>query len=162
MKLHTIVFTYCRHGFCVPFYPTDIPTMCDNVYEPGVDFVYVPYTRSGGKYSDLIKDMSQFALLLNQPLATCDLPVDQLLCHYYLPPCGNVTHYEPPTAVCPEVCNIFVEQCPNEWVAALDVFKQSGQVYIEDGLQFINCSSPGQHLAPLPYCCTDAGLNISK
>ena len=157
-----ISINHDRYGFCVPFYPDDNPTVCDNVYEPGIDYVYVPYTRSGGKYGTLIGDMAQFGPLFFQSLATCDLPVDQLLCHYYLPPCGNVTHYEPPTAVCPEVCTIFVEQCPNEWAAVVQYFKQSGQVVIESGLQFINCSSPGQYLAPLPHCCTDAGLNISK
>ena len=146
----------------MPFYPARTPTICDDFYRPGIDYVYVPHTRSQGSYARLIRDMAQFGTLLIQPLMTCDLPVNRLLCHFYLPPCGNVTHFQPPTAVCPEQCRAITEQCPEEWAIALDYYARAGSIIEMEGLQLIDCNFPGELLAPLPYCCTDAGINISK
>ena len=113
-----------RYGSCVPFYPTSSPTVCDDIYETGIDYVYVPHTRSRGNDARLIGDIAEFGPLFLQPLATCDLPVERILCHFYLPPGGNVTHFRPPTAMCPEVCNAMTEQCPDEWATIIDYILQ--------------------------------------
>ena len=124
--------------------------------------MYVPNSRSQGSFARIIRDMSQYGPVLIGPLDTCDLPTDELLCHFYLPPCGNATHFQPPTSVCPDVCNAIRHHCPEQWATVVDYYKQAGPIITSEGLEFIECNFPGKHLAPLPHCCSDIGLNISK
>ena len=152
----------CRYGVCVPFYPTVAPTVCDNVYKAGVDYVYVPKNRSRGSPSRLIRDIAQYGPFLLESLLDCLEPAQRLLCHFYLPPCGNVTHFHPPTTVCSETCRAIFQLCPEEWASIEDRFRENDALINTEGLQLINCDFPGKHLAPLPHCCSNLGLNICE
>ena len=157
------LYLHGRYGPCVPFYPSNDDSPCIGLYETGVDYVYVPNTRNEGSLAQVIDDMTEFGLRLIQPLLDCaPVEIERLLCHYYHPPCGNATHFQPPTAVCPEVCNATRQMCPNEWATVVNNFLVA-EIYINlRGLQFINCEFPGQHLPPFPHCCVDFGFNISE
>ena len=146
---------------CVPFYPTVSETVCDDVYEAGVDYVFVPANRSRGSFFRLIRDFAEYGPYLLDALKDCFEPAKRLLCHYYLPPCGNVTHFQPPTAVCPEQCRSVFKLCPEEWAAVESRFKENIVIISSVGLELIDCDFPGRHLSPLPHCCSDLGLNIS-
>ena len=76
-------------------------------------------------------------------------PITRVICYHYFPPCGNVTHFKPPNALCRDICDYIIERvCPLTFmIAALN-------------LQFINCSRPGFALGSLPHCCSDAGIRI--
>ena len=161
-KVFELTVVTHRYGVCVPFYPTISSTLCDSVYEPGVDYVYVPKNRSRGSYPRLIRDIARYGFFLLEPLARCFEPARQLLCHFYLPPCGNVTHFKPPSAVCSEQCWAVSQMCPEEWAAIEDRFRENDVIIATEGLQLINCDFPGKHLSPLPHCCSDLGLNTCE
>ena len=147
---------------CVPFYPALAPTVCDSVYKAGVDYIYVPKNRSRGSYYRLIRDVGRYGPFLIEPLLNCFEPARQLLCHFYFPPCGNVTHFHPPTSVCSEECKTISQMCPEEWASIVERFNENDAIIATEGLQLINCDFPGKHLAPLPHCCSDLGLNICE
>ena len=124
--------------------------------------MFIPANRSRGSYSRLIRDIAQYGPFLLEALVNCFEPARRLLCHYYLPPCGNVTHFHPPTAVCPDQCRAIPKLCPEEWAAVELRFNENNALLITEGLQLIDCEFPGKHLFPLPHCCSDLGLNTSE
>lgn len=82
------------------------------------------------------------------------------VCYYYFPPCGNITHFEPPQALCEDVCRLLTEDiCQEEWERTVEVtntvFRENVETF---QLHLLNCSRPGSALDPLPYCCSDAGI----
>ena len=147
----------------MPFYPATTTSVCDDLYEIGVDTVYVPNNRVRGRFSRLIADIALYGPHL-LTIEKCYEPARRVLCHFFLPPCGNVTVFQPPTTVCPKQCKLIGELCPTEWAKVVDLFSANHIALSESGLQLIDCNSPGKYLSPLPYCCSDidVGLNISK
>ena len=88
-------------------------------------------------------------------------PAIRTLCYYFFPPCGNITHFEPPNAVCQDVCfNLANDICNKEWRQTVEFLMGFEDFLIRNMIQFINCSNPGASLDPLPYCCSDAGVVI--
>lgn len=78
-------------------------------------------------------------------------------CYYYYPPCGNITHFTPPNALCQDVCNyLTTDLCSGDWVFALNSLSLSGI-----GLQLLNCSQLDVALGSMSHCCSDAGINIT-
>ena len=86
----------------------------------------------------------------------CNREVQLILCHYFLPPCGNSTVFEPLTSVCEDICNYFHDLCPE---IIKDVSNYLNQRYNQT---LINCSNTGEGIEPLPHCCSDVGINIRK
>ncbi|CAI8036667.1 Scavenger receptor cysteine-rich domain superfamily protein [Geodia barretti] len=150
-----------RYGVRVPFYTISSPTPCDDLYEPGVDYIYVPLSRSKGIYSRLIKDIAAYGHFLLEDLVECYEIARRVLCRYYFPPSGNVTHFHPPVSVCPEQCRLIEQLCPEEWASVVKRFQDNDAIISGQGLQLIECDFPGRHLSPLPHCCSDLGLNTS-
>ena len=151
-----------RYGSCVPFQPGEFETICDDFYEPGIDYVYVPTNRSGGIFSELIRQTTMYGQLLLVPLQECRDIALRVLCHYYLPPCGKNKQFHAPTAVCSEQCRIISQLCPNEWAMIVEQFEINSVVVERVGLQLIDCDVPGRHLTPLPHCCSVLNLTIRK
>ena len=142
---------HCRFGYCKLFQSENHGTLCDALYTPEVDYVY---TKWGTNVNSLDIDIHTNALL---PGITswCIESVIKIWCHIFLPSCGNSSVFKPPTSVCKETCNYVKEKCDNMW----NIF----ELYIKnttDVLTPINCSNTGEHLDPLPYCCSDVGIDL--
>ena len=88
--------------------------------------------------------------------------VREVLCHYYLRPCGNATVFELPTSVCEDVCKHLENLCP-EVVREIDIFFETNkEILAPYGLTMINCSNTGDYLPPIHHCCTSLGIDIRK
>ena len=137
-------------------------TDCDDIYEPEVDFVYIPNNRSGGNFSTLIRYLSEYSESLLKSLTECREIATRVLCHYYLPPCGKGKNFHSPTAVCTNECKAISQLCPNEWDMRVELFSLNDIAIASVGMQLIDCDFPGKHLTPLPHCCSDLNISISK
>ena len=128
----------------------EFPTyICNGILRHGVDFVYIS--------NKLSSTQSNLSTTLNHKLQgfvsihdkDCVELVFRVMCHYYLPPCGNFTHPLPPTSLCQEECAHIQGSCPATWEAATIAFTDP---------PFINCEGTFDLLSPLPTCCTGAGI----
>ena len=148
-----LLHVHPRYGSCVPFSPYLLGTggiPCDEVYETGTDYVYInnaneslqPLNILGGIERELDDVFSDH---------DCTLSTMRMICHYYLPPCGNSTHFEPPTSVCSDACHQQSQMCPFHWT------------FIESrlGSNPLNCSYTDAVLNPLPHSCSDLGVYTS-
>ena len=152
---------FYRFGNCVPYNVSEGSNPCDALYTPGVDYVYLSYRRLGGKILSYREAIAQSAnLLFFKFQDECRDPALRILCHYYFPPCGNSTVFDPPTSVCMETCNYLRELCPNEWNDVETRFEEYHNIVSSYGAAFINCSNTGEYLNPLSYCCSDVGVDI--
>ena len=143
----------------MPFRARIQESLCDEFYTSGVDYVYIPNTRNRGRYSRLMSDIVLFGALLLRSLDRCYDVARRVICHFYLPPCGNSTHFAPPTSVCRNTCLTVAEMCGEEWDSVVALFDQNRIALQLDGTTFIDCADPGKHLYPIPYHCDD--LNIT-
>ena len=84
----------------------------------------------------------------------CQDLIRRVLCLYYYPPCGLNGTLTAPVSLCPEECSYVQHECLKLW-NDLEI------TLLETSLGFINCSSPGQRLKPLPHCCVDAGITMA-
>ena len=78
----------------------------------------------------------------------CRNQIYQIICKYYLSPCGSVPVYTPPSSICPEDCSAVQRECPAAWEAA--------QLGLKN-YNFISCDDSSAFLFPLPTCCTGLG-----
>ena len=130
-------------------FPADV---CNDQLRVGVDYVYVSNKLGGfqNSTSTLLNDkISSVKDIITTHEKDCVDQVFKLICYYYLPPCGNFTHFMQPPSLCEEECIYVMESCRATWQAAAIVFT--------DPL-FIDCSDTSHLLCPLPNCCTDAGI----
>ena len=151
------------YGNCVPFDTSTLPsrTPCDDLFQQGVDYVYIPYTRTGGDLRSYLRFLVDIDIAFQLAPDRCKREAQLILCHYFLPPCGNSTVFEPPTSVCKDVCNYLRNLCPVEYEFMLEYFQQQPSLS-QAGLTFINCSNTGEYIEPLPHCCSDVGIDIRK
>ena len=114
-------------------------------------YSYIP--KSYETQSNIISILNTKIQISDQLFANHDKDcVDQVfrvMCHYYLPSCGNISHIHPPTSICQEECFQVHSQCQETWQAARVLLTP---------LSFINCNDTSQLLFPLPNCCTGAGI----
>ena len=99
-----------------------------------------------------------FGPLLLAGLDKCYDVARRMICHFYLPPCGNSTVFELPTSVCKEACHAVESICGEEWDNVSRMFEQEHAALELVGQTFIDCDDPGRHLNPIPYECTDLGI----
>ena len=151
-----------RFGNCVPFKIRQRGTPCDDLYTPGVDHVYISNQRSDGNFDQYLYFVEESRIVFDVIPERCIDPAQRVLCHFFLPPCGNSTFFEPPTSVCMEACNYLAEICPFQWEQVVAYFEENDYRLRPDGLTFINCSNTGEFLDPLPYCCSDVGVEIRR
>ena len=146
-----ILLLQIRFGVCEAY--ADEVVVCADVLQLGVDFVYI--SHSHGSQSDV-------TTLLNNNIETvvdlftthdkdCVDLVFRVICHYYFPSCGNITHTLPPHSMCQEECAHVQSTCGATWQAAALAFNPD---------PFINCSDTSRLLFPLPNCCTGTGITI--
>ena len=121
--------------------------MCNDVLSAGVDYVFI--SKSYGSQENI----SQF-LEFNTPYSLltddyCRKQVYQIICNYYLSPCGSNGSELPPSSICPEECSVVENACPLEWDAMKVGLRDYG---------FIDCNDTSALLFPLPNCCTGVGV----
>lgn len=139
-----------RFGKCEVYeHPVDVCAL-----RLGVDYVYVS-NRLGGtqnSISTVLNEIIESVDLIATHDKDCVDQVYRLICHYYLPTCGNFTHFIPPSSLCQEECNYVKDNCEATWRAADITFTD---------LPFIDCDDTAQLLSPLPNCCTGAGIETT-
>lgn len=149
--IYYVNYLIFRYGTCFPFQADEeISSPCDFLYKSGVDYIYASYSsiENFGKY---IKTITKTATRLTSVSDECLRSTIRVMCHYYLPSCGNSTHFKPPTSVCSNVCHIQSQMCPYEWTEFMNAF-------VNDMIGFINCNNTGKLLDPLPHCCSNVGI----
>ena len=124
--------------------------LCDSVLRPGIDYVYTRFILGNqGSITKLLNDklkaVQGFIPLYDQD---CVKQVYRVLCHYYLPPCGNATRPTSPSSICHEECHRVKEECAIVWHSVVSA--------LEDIKPTINCSDTSKLLFPVPHCCTGA------
>lgn len=162
--LHVGTASLCctyRSGNCVPFKIRERGSPCDVLYTPGVDYVYVSYRR-GGNLDDILYYIELVGLFISSLPFQCVELSRKVLCHYYLPPCGNSSMFEPPTSVCAEECSYVAETCPTEWAQLrtfIETYKDTGRRF---GLTPLYCNNTAEYLHFESYsvCCSDVGIDI--
>ena len=154
------VYNIFRYGNCVPFLlsPTlKFPTLCEGVYQKGRDYVYISKQKTAVDYSNILNVIGYTENLFKEEFSTdeCTNPLLRMICHYYLPPCGNSTHFEPPTSVCEAACKLQTqsEKCQS----LLGNFQDRLKSATGDQLE---CST--SILDPLPHSCSNLGFNVSS
>ena len=86
-------------------------------------------------------------------------PVLRALCYFYFPPCGNITHFEPPAALCGSTCRYVIDSfCQEQWTNTVKFFDNYLYFLTEYNLGFLNCSNPSSELDAFPHCCSNAGI----
>ena len=154
----TLIFVcvFFRYGNCVPFVPSptlNFPTLCDGVYQKGRDYVYISKQKTAVDYSNILKVIGDVDFFFEEEFSTdeCTNPLLRMICHYYLPPCGNSTHFEPPTSVCEDACELQSEKCQY----LLAIFQDRLMRATGDQL---NCST--SILDQLPHSCCNLGFHV--
>ena len=128
-------------------------TLCDGELAESVD-IYFTNARGVTTQAQLTSQLNvitapAFAIASTQ----CQELIRNVLCLYYYTPCGFNGTLTSPVSICPEECFYVQNECANEWSLLERLLGATD-------LGFINCSSPGESLEPLPQCCVDAGITI--
>ena len=144
------VFLY-SYGECSLY--TSNTTVCDYMLNSGIDYVYASFklgsqTTISHLLNEAVKKVEQ--LIDNRDEDQCIKQVFRVLCHFYLPPCGNSTHPVPLSSICQEECQIVQEMCKITWKAF--------DLALRD--KSIDCSDTSRLLFPVSHCCSDAGLDL--
>ena len=152
-----------RYGIRIPYntslFRVGIP--CDDLYIQHVDYVFIPNDRGGGDPRDFIRYLDDTDIVISLLPEKCRDTAVSVFCHYFLPPCGNSTVFEPPTSVCEDTCNYLRTLCPQEW-EFLNQYMEDRPSIAPLGFTMLNCSNTGEYLHPLTYCCQDLGIEIRK
>lgn len=151
-------YFFYRHGFCAPYthshleFTNGIP--CDKVYEEGIDYIYFQRNRLKD-YNKLLHAINDAENRLEDAFhGDCTSSVISVLCHFYLPPCGNSVHFELPTSVCYNECEQLSQTCPDEWSLVQQKLK-------DEIVEEMTCSNARKLLDPLPHSCSNVGIFIS-
>ena len=155
---------YCRYGSCFPYDTSTalhgIP--CDDLYTQNSTYVYLSSLRTGGDFQRYLLFFEDTRIFFNFIPHNCIHEAREILCNYYLPPCGNETEFEAPTSVCEDVCKHLERLCPQVIQEINIFFKTNENILAPVGLTMINCSNTGDYLPPLSHCCTNLGIDTCK
>ena len=141
-----VVIYYYRFGKCEPY--SESMKVCDDIFTVGVDYVFVPRIHGIHSTQEAIsKFLSLTALQLQS--SNCRNHVLQIICNYYLSPCGTKSFQVSPYSICPKDCNAVQKNCSVEWNVAQQGLKE---------YQFIDCTYTSTLLSPLKSCCKRVDL----
>ena len=142
---------FFRYGSCIPFSLSPTlnfsESLCEGVYQKGKDYVYISKQKTVEYYTNILNAIGEMENFLKENFVEdeCTNTTLRMICHYYLPPCGNSTYFEHPTSVCEAACEQQSEKCQS----LLDYFKQRAK---------FNCST--SILDPLPHSCSNLRFDI--
>ena len=122
----------------------------------------MPFIQGSANYDLLSMEIKSAASIFVNIFESCPRSDDALnvFCHYLFPKCGTETAPELPVSVCSDACRYtMTETCPEEWATFLRLYED---LLNPEDITFIDCSDTGAHLEPLPYCCSNFGIDIRK
>ena len=159
-QVKNITFPPSSYGVCEAY--AGGVTFCNSVFRAGVDYVYIPNTRTFGNQQTLSRFINDANIVIALLPEQCREVGTIVFCNFYLIPCGNSTVFQPPVSVCPELCfHLRNNVCASVWEQIVEHFRANPELE-RLGLGFIDCNNTGLILEPLPYCCTDAGVTLRK
>ena len=88
----------------------------------------------------------------------------RMICYYYFPPCGNITHFIQPQSVCASTCtNITEVLCAEEWNTVLNELTVRDLITLAErfNAHIINCAEPDFPFDEAPQCCSNIGLDLN-
>ena len=107
----------------------------------GIDNVYG--TSALGNQSTISALVNQHILNIQTDHdEECVKQVFRVLCHFYLPPCGNTTHLVPPSSICQEECQMVQENCQKTWNSVLLTVSDIDPIVNCNDTSIIAVSSP--------------------
>ena len=137
-ETRSILIPLLRYGKCFPYDTSSTPngTPCDELYTEGETYVFLSSCRTGGNiniYFLLFQDSNSYFDLIPPE---CIYEARKVLCHYYLPTCGNSTVFEPPTSVCEDVCDYLRNLCPDQFQQLALQFSLNADVLAPFGFNY--------------------------
>ena len=124
--LFVTMILYRQSGNCSSYLPsiTNRVSVCDSVFNIGVDYVYIPVKRVGGNQQTLrtyIEDVTAYVYLLGVSNQQClDAFVKAACVHFYLP-CGSNSSIHVPQFLCPDTCRYLTDDvCRDIWPLAVE------------------------------------------
>ena len=92
--------------------------MCDGVFTEE-DYVFIATTHGSQKNISTFLDKNVLTTLITRNDGiSCRDQIYQIICKYYLSPCGTVSSQILPSSICPEDCYAVKMKCPAAWEAA--------------------------------------------
>ena len=163
LDISSPIHTYFRqNGRCCPYLPSsnDRFSMCDTMFTPGVDYVYVPYSRLEGDQGELrgvAESATTILKLLSASNPKCSEAVSKALCiHWYLP-CGLNGSLHVPQFLCPDTCHYLTDVvCRTLWPR---VVRDLNMIHLEIDLP--DCSNTSMVISSLDLsedCCSTGGV----
>ena len=136
------------------------PSICDDVFQAGTDYVYFQHSRFPNGSTELREVLEEITTTVKFITGPCREVAATLLCIHVLSPCGHNNLLHVPTYMCPDVCEyVSTDLCSVEWaLAEIQVPLTHGEQYT-----FPNCSHPGEHLKHLNLssdCCANGDVTL--
>ena len=167
-----VVYNYRQAGNCSSYLPsiTNRPSLCDNVFNMGVDYVYVPIERAGGNQQTLrtyLEDVTASIAFLVTSNQQCLDPLVKAACvHFYLP-CGSNSSIHVPQFLCPDTCRYLTNDvCRDIWPIAVEQLEIGrAPIYRNMGLDLPICNNTSEIIASFNLsddCCSNGGLVIPE
>ncbi|XP_019862092.1 PREDICTED: uncharacterized protein LOC109590634, partial [Amphimedon queenslandica] len=158
------------NGICEAYYKDESYTsICDHLYDPEIDYVYIPHRRLRGSQQVLRRFVLEANAFLSQIPEHCrDLSIKIMCTHYYLP-CGSNGTLHVPLPICSNVCSYMsVTVCPDIWSFVVK-FLDSNQVELEyrydEGIKLPVCNNTDEMIDYLNLtsdCCSDGGIKVPQ
>ena len=147
--LIVIIKPLFRFGSCQPYIGNS--TLCNNVFSKNTDYVFISSIHGSQQNISnfLDKQISSLQLYSRVDSHFCYENLIQVLCKYYMSPCGTEFFQHLPTSICPKDCKTVMKDCPTLWELSTRVFRD---------YKFIECSDTTGYIIPLPNCCTSIDL----
>ena len=124
--------------------------------------MYLSSQRARGDFETYLDYFGDTQLFFNLIPDECIDVARKVLCHYFLPTCGNSTVFEPPASVCQDVCEHLRNLCPVLFEQLRLHFLRNAPLLAPNGLTMINCSNTGDFIEPLNHCCTDLDIDTCE
>ena len=162
---------YRTNGNCEPYLDSAsnrASSPCDQIFTPGVDYVYIPNNRLNGSQKMLRHYADQMESLITLLSSKCRDAAIKFICYNYYLPCGYNDTYHVPQFACSAFCK-YVSQslCLGEWQLLaryltnhFDMLDQNDKT-----LRLPDCNYTNEHISYLNLsndCCYNGNIETSK
>ena len=161
---------YRTNGNCEPYLDSSSnrASPCDQIFTPGVDYVYIPNNRHNGSQKRLRQYADRVESTLIYLSSKCHAAAIKFICYNYYLPCGYNGTYHVPQFVCSAFCK-YVSQslCLGEWqllarylTIHFDMLDQNDKT-----LRLPDCNYTDEHISYLNLsndCCYNGNIETSK